>query len=459
MPSALRQFAPGFPLQVLAVRSASGAGLSASIPGPKSSQFIGSPEARKRKVVMSAEKKLPDGWEVKRLGEVCEKITDGSHFSPKSFSTGKYPYITVRDINDFGIDFDNCKFVSEEDYNLLVKNGCNPKKGDLLFSKDGTVGKVALVNSDKLFVILSSLAILRPKASVIYSSYLKYALQNPVFLSIALGKKTGVAIRRIILRNLKDIHIPYPPLSEQKRIVAILDEVFQAIDQVKENAVKNLANAREVFDGYLNQVFSNPGKDWEEKKLGNICEFVRGPFGGSLRKEIFKSTGYAVYEQQHAINNQFSDIRYFIDENKFNEMKRFELRPGDLIMSCSGTMGKTAIVPEIIQRGIINQALLKLTPTSMLIVDFLQIWISTENFQNQLAQFSQGAAIQNVASVKILKEISIMLPNVQTQFQIINSVQSFNVETSRLESIYQKKIADLDELKKSILQKAFSGEL
>src|SRR3989338_4886322 len=78
------------------------------------------------------------------------------------------------------------------------------------------------------------------------------------------------------------------------------------------------------------------------KKLGEVCEFVRGPFGGSLKKDIFKPEGYAVYEQQHAIYDQFEDIRYFIDEKKFNEMKRFELKSGDLIMSCSGTMGKMA---------------------------------------------------------------------------------------------------------------------
>ena len=104
-------------------------------------------------------------------------------------------------------------------------------------------------------------------------------------------------------------------------------------------------------------------KNWDRKKLGDICGFVRGPFGGSLKKNIFKPEGYAVYEQQHAIYDQFDDIRYFIDEKKFNEMKRFELNSGDLIMSCSGTMGKIAIVPENIKKGIINQALLKLTPS------------------------------------------------------------------------------------------------
>ena len=102
---------------------------------------------------------------------------------------------------------------------------------------------------------------------------------------------------------------------------------------------------------------------WPKVKLGEVCHFVRGPFGGALKKDCFIEDGYAVYEQQHAIYNQFEDIRYFIDEDKFNELKRFKLNAGDLIMSCSGTMGKIAIVPENIKVGVINQALLKLTPS------------------------------------------------------------------------------------------------
>ena len=94
---------------------------------------------------------------------------------------------------------------------------------------------------------------------------------------------------------------------------------------------------------------------WELVTLGDLCGFVRGPFGGSLKKSCFVESGNAVYEQQHAIYDQFTDIRYFVDDEKFNELKRFELLPGDLIMSCSGTMGKVAIVPASIKKGIINQ--------------------------------------------------------------------------------------------------------
>ncbi len=101
---------------------------------------------------------LPDVWKYLTIDELCSKITDGSHFSPKTIDVG-YPYITVRDLDNGGfIDFENCKNISEIDYKELAKNSCNPQNGDILFSKDGTVGKVSLISFDKDFVVLSSLA-------------------------------------------------------------------------------------------------------------------------------------------------------------------------------------------------------------------------------------------------------------------------------------------------------------
>ncbi|GAA4084308.1 restriction endonuclease subunit S [Zhongshania borealis] len=153
--------------------------------------------------------------------------------------------------------------------------------------------------------------------------------------------------------------------------------------------------------------------------LGDVCEFVRGPFGGALKKDDFVSEGYAVYEQQHAIYNQFEKIRYFVEESKYRDMARFALNPGDLIMSCSGTMGKVAIVPDGIPDGIINQALLKITPTSLIDINYLKYWMESNTFQNTLSDNTHGAAIKNVASVKILKALEIPLPPLKEQKRIV----------------------------------------
>ena len=195
---------------------------------------------------------------------------------------------------------------------------------------------------------------------------------------------------------------------------------------------------------------------WEITTLGNLCNFVRGPFGGSLTKSCFKMSGYAVYEQQHAIYDQFENIRYFIDEAKYLEMKRFELFSGDLIMSCSGTMGKVSIVPDGILKGIINQALLKLSPKKDIVVEFLKYWMNSPNFQMQLNNLSQGVAIKNIASVKILKEIQILKPSVDEQKRIVAILDEAFEGIDQAIHNTEKNLANARELFDSYLNKIFT---
>ena len=191
----------------------------------------------------------------KKLSELCSVITDGSHFSPKTVSQG-FPYITVRDISEDEIDFDGCKYISGESYAELEKNGCRPLPNDVLFSKDGTVGKVTVVSSDKPFVVLSSLAILRPDQEKVLPSFLKLALKSPMVLENALGMKTGTAIRRVVLRNLKNLEIDVPPLEQQVQLVEYVDtqlHTFRIIDKALQSQVAMIGGLRRSL---LNAAFS-----------------------------------------------------------------------------------------------------------------------------------------------------------------------------------------------------------
>jgi type I restriction enzyme, S subunit len=196
-------------------------------------------------------------WASLELIRICEEITDGSHYSPKSSGNGEYPYITVRDIENDIIDFDSCKFISSDDYKALLRNGCKPNVGDLLFSKDGTVGKVSLVDFEKDFVVLSSLAIIRPKRNIIEPSFLKYVLKNPTFLEAAIGMKTGVAIRRIILKNLKQINVGFPKsLNEQNIIVKRLDLLKAEIQKLESIYQQKINSLEELKKSVLQKAFS-----------------------------------------------------------------------------------------------------------------------------------------------------------------------------------------------------------
>jgi restriction endonuclease S subunit len=176
---------------------------------------------------------IDESWEKIELVEICDNITDGSHFSPKTSIDG-YPYITVKDITDYKIDFENCKFISQESFEKLSRNGCKPKRDDVLFSKDGTVGKTYLVDHDIDFVVLSSLAIITPIEERILPQFLFYYLSSKRFINEATKNKTGVAIRRIVLKTLKKIQIHLPELNIQNQIVQKLDEERKIVDGNKE---------------------------------------------------------------------------------------------------------------------------------------------------------------------------------------------------------------------------------
>jgi type I restriction enzyme S subunit len=169
--------------------------------------------------------------------------------------------------------------------------------------------------------------------------------------------------------------------------------------------------------------------EWKEYKLGEILAqkgYIRGPFGSALKRPEMKSSGYVVYEQQHAIHNT-REFRYFIDELKFNELKRFKTLPNDLIISCSGTVGEISIIQESDPKGIISQALLALRPNLELISPkFLFYFFKNRYGYNQLISASHGSVQVNIAKREVVESIKISLPNRVKQNQITEILSSLD---------------------------------
>ena len=244
------------------------------------------------------------------------------------------------------------------------------------------------------------------------------------------AKANSVKLPQLCVADTDNYLIPIPSLSEQARIVGILDTFTSAIDNLKEQ----IAQRRKQYEYYRDQLLDLEGKpEVEMKTLGEVCDFIRGPFGGALKKDIFVSNGYAIYEQQHAIYGVWN-FRYFIDENKYNQMKRFKVEAGDILMSCSGTMGKTSIVPYNYKEGIINQALLKLSTKDDISNKYLKQFMDSQLFQDALKGKTAGGAIQNVASVSVLKDLTIPLPPLQEQQRIVSILDTFEASIQNLEA-------------------------
>src|SRR3990172_7507838 len=160
---------------------------------------------------------------------------------------------------------------------------------------------------------------------------------------------------------------------------------------------------------------------WETHKLGYLLGekgYVRGPFGSSLKRGEMKPNGIPVYEQQHAIYNN-RDFRYYIDDEKFFELRRFQVKTNDLIVSCSGTIGKISIISEEDPKGIISQALLILRPDNTKVLpDYLKYYFTTREGYNNLVSTSHGSVQINIASRDVVENITIKVPDIPTQHRI-----------------------------------------
>ena len=195
------------------------------------------------------------------------------------------------------------------------------------------------------------------------------------------GYVNGTTRLKLTKSRLAEIPFPLPPLPEQHRIVAKIEELFSSLDKGIESLktaqqqlkVYRQAVLKWAFEGKLtnkNVVEGELPEGWKWIKLEEVVdEFVRGPFGGSLKKECFVPNGYKVYEQKNAIYQSTELGKYFINENKFKELIRFKVKPNDFIVSCSGTIGKLFMIPEKAPKGIINQALLIIRINRDLILD------------------------------------------------------------------------------------------
>lgn len=176
---------------------------------------------------------IPFNWKWVKLKDVCKKITDGTHNSPKSYETGDYKYITAKNIKEWGIDLSNITYLTKEDHEVIYTR-CDVKCGDILYIKDGATTGIATVNEiEEEFSLLSSVAVLRVGDNII-NKYLYYALNSFEIKKIILQSVKGVAITRLTLKKINDIMIPLPPLDEQKEIVKILDKLLEEESKVEE---------------------------------------------------------------------------------------------------------------------------------------------------------------------------------------------------------------------------------
>ncbi len=396
---------------------------------------------------------LPEGWEWKSLNEVCTKITDGAHKSPKTIENG-YPYITVKDVDSNGrIDFDNCKLISEKDFELLTKGNCMPFNGDVLFSKDGTVGKVALVNYETPFVVLSSLAILRPSECIL-SEYLQNFLQSPLFMEKAIKSKTGAAIKRVVLRIIKEFKIPLPPLQEQKRIVSKLDSLFAKIDHAIALHQQNIDEAEALMGSVLNEVFGELEERYGETPIADVMKISNKTLVPNENEEY----NYVGLENIESHSGKLVD---------FSPTMGREIKSNKVVFE-KGMVLYGKLRPYLNKvwianfDGVATTEILPFYPKdkNVLNMEYVKYYFLSPKYLQKVMKNCSGARMPRLTT-KFIKSSEAYLPisPLKTQQKTVRYLDQFSQKTVTLKQVQHEKMQSLKDLKASILDRAFRGEL
>lgn len=391
-----------------------------------------------------------------KLTDVCE-ILNGYAFKSSLYTESGLRIIRITNVQKGYIEDYEPKFYAIDKKDELSNYVL--KENDLLISLTGNVGRVGLLQKEMLPAVLNQrVGCIRIKnEKILNKRYLFNILNNNIFERDCINNSKGIAQKNLSTEWLKEYEINLLNINEQEKIANELDKVQEIIDirkkQIEELEELIKSQFVEKFGTIKNSKFNI--KTFEEFVKDEKNSIKRGPFGGSLKKEDFVEKGYLVYEQRHAIHNDFEYEKYYISEQKYKEMKMFEVKPGDLLISCSGvTLGRISEVPMNAKKGIINQALLKVTLNPSLMNNIFFIYqFRNDEIQEKLFSFSRGSGIPNFPSMTEVKKIGFICPPIELQNQFAEFVKQIDKQKFEI----QKNLEEMQKLQKSLMNKYFGG--
>ncbi len=372
-------------------------------------------------------------WKTKKLGEICD-IKTGKKDVNQGNSSGKYPFFTCAK---------NHTYCDEYSFDMEA----------LLIAGNGDVGNVSYYKGkfeayQRTYILFNFKGI---------SSRLLFLFLDGFLKDTVSKQKLGNTMPYIKLGMLTEFEVPLPSLPEQHRIVKILDEVFEEIAKAKENAQKNLQNSKELFDVYLLHVLRNAKKEWGEKKLGELCEKVE--YGTSAKS---KKEGRVPVVRMGNIQDGRIDWSKLAYSDNPDEIEKYSLKFNDVLFNRTNSpelVGKTAIYKDEMPAIFAGYLIRIHRKKKLLDADFLNYFLNSDVAR----KYGNSVVISSVNQANIngqkLKNYPFPALPLAEQKSIVAKLDALSAETKKLEAIYQQKLADLEELKKSVLKKAFAGEL
>lgn len=365
---------------------------------------------------------MKHNWTYKKLGELVD-VLNGYAFKSSNYVKDGIRVIRIANVQKGKIVDEAPAFYPLSAESELTRYMLH--EDDILLSLTGNVGRVGLLPKEMLPAALNQrVACLRIKDDTLMFKFLYQFLNSDYFEQKCIESSRGIAQLNMSTEWLKDYPLPIPSLAEQQSIVAELDGINRLIDLQEEQLREYDKLAQSLF-------YTTFGEEekWQKATLKDICSsIIRGPFGSALKKDFFvpkSSDTYKVYEQKHAIQKNATIGAYYITKEKFEELKRFEVFPEDIIMSCSGTIGELFVIPLDAEKGVMNQALLKFHLNELATIPYFLFVM--EYVKSKMTV--QGCGLQNIGSVKEICKIDFPLPPLALQ-------QTF---AAQIEAIEQQK--------------------
>ena len=378
-----------------------------------------------------------------KLNDVCLKITDGSHFSPKAVDFG-YPMYSVKDMNEFGFNDSDYKMISEDDFKSLVAAGCRPQKDDVLIAKDGSYLKYAFVcKEEKDEVVLSSIAILRPNKNIIDPTFFSFLLRNPSVKKSMKYYVSGTALPRIVLDNFKKMEINIPGLSEQKKIGDMLSTLDKRIENLRAQNRVLEQTAKTIYDytflqctgrqtTYNKTLNRNIPEDWEVKNMSELAEVVNGATPSTAEEGNFD--GGIVWITPKDLSDQKSKFVYFgertITQKGYDSCSTTLVPVNSILMSSRAPIGLVSIAKcELCT----NQGFKTFVPKSEDYTEYLYYYLLTN--MKKIEQLGSGTTFKEVSRGS-LTSFPVIVPDKKT-------LDAFN---SSIKPLFEKQLVNTKQI-------------
>jgi type I restriction enzyme S subunit len=412
------------------------------------------------------------------LAATCRLITDGSHFSPTPQEEG-FPIVNAKDIPSGRVDLETCTRISKREWLLLKSQNCAPNPGDVLLSKDGTIGRVVHYKEDLGVVLLSSVAIIRPDESL-DPGFLAQTLRSHIFDQQVFSLQSGSALRRLILADIKKIKVPRPSLPTQRRIAEILSTLDVAIEQtealiakmqqVKAGLMHDLFTRGVTTDGRLRPTREQASelykesplgwipKEWEVDPLGKLAEIVSGVTLGS-KNENTDEVGVPYLRVANVQDGYFDLQEIKTIRVSRAQFEKLQLRYGDVLMNEGGDfdkLGRGAVWQEEIKPCIHQNHVFRVRPRSERLGSFyLAFWSQSEMGKKYFVLNSKQST--NLASINStqLNRFPVALPSLREQVRIESRVLAFNGDVESL----KQGLAKLSQQKKGLMHDLLTGRV